>query len=75
MDETGFLLVPASRYVLAEKGVRRVARQDADERRQLTGVIAHTMQGDMLPVQCIYNGKTARVLPHLPPALTRDFKP
>ncbi len=45
---------------MAEKGSRRVEIGGLSDKRMITGVIASTLSGDMLPTQLIYDGKTER---------------
>ena len=74
-DETGIHLVPSTSVVLAPKGSKRVAREDGDDKRQITGMVAHTMDGVMLPLQLVFAGKTARVLPALPREELAKYRP
>ena len=64
-DETGIHLIPSSSYVLAKKGAKIVPRRDSDDKRQLTGMVSHSMAGNKLPLQLIFAGKTKAVLPAL----------
>ena len=65
-DETGVHLVPSGRYVLAPTGSRRVARNDSDEKRQITAMVSHDFAGNMLPLQLIFKGTTSQVTPKWP---------
>lgn len=49
-------------------GSSDVAVVGADDKRQITVCIAASLRGDMLPLQCIFQGKTARSLPSATPA-------
>ena len=74
-DETGVHLVPRSSVVLAKKGSRAVAREDFQDKRQITAMVAHTMDGRMLPVQLVFAGKSLRVLPTLTSHEVAEYRP
>jgi hypothetical protein len=63
MDQTGVHLVPASNWTYEKAGSSAVAIVGADDKRQITACIASTLNGDLLPLQLIFQGKTARTLP------------
>lgn len=67
MDQTGVHLVPASNWTYETTGASSVAVLGAEDKRQITACIASSLAGDMLPLQLIFQGKTARSLP--PPSL------
>lgn len=62
-DQTGVILIPAASRTYEKQGESRVAVLGADEKRQITAVLASSMEGDMLPLQLIFQGKTERSRP------------
>lgn len=62
-DQTGVILIPAATRTYEKQGETRVAVLGADEKRQITAVLASSMQGEMLPLQLIFAGKTERSRP------------
>ena len=70
LDETGLPLVPVSQWTLAEEGSKQVPITGLDDKRQITGLLACTLSGNLLPPQLIYEGKTERCHPKhsFPPA-------
>ena len=63
-DQTGIHYVPVSDWTMAEEGAKRVELVGKDDKRQLTAVFAGSMNGEFLPPQLIYQGKTTRCLPN-----------
>ena len=63
MDQTGVHLVPSSNWTYEQTGSASVAVIGADDKRQITACIASSLAGDLLPLQLIFHGKTARCLP------------
>lgn len=63
MDQTGVHLVPASKWTYEAVGSSSVAVLGADDKRQITACIASSLQGDLLPLQLVFQGKTPRSLP------------
>lgn len=63
MDQTGVHLVPASNWTYEATGSASVAVTGAEDKRQITACIASSLSGDLLPLQLIFQGKTARSLP------------
>ena len=59
-DQTGVHLVPKSKYTYADATSSSVQGTGEDDRRQITAVIASSANGDMLPLQLIFQGKTPR---------------
>ena len=57
-DQTGIKLVPSTSWSMEQKGVKRVEVAGQNDKRQVTAVICGTIQGDLLPLQIIYKGKT-----------------
>lgn len=62
-DHTGINYVPASNWTMAEESVNRVEIVGLRDKRQLTVVFACSLNGDFLPPQVIYAGKTPWCLP------------
>jgi hypothetical protein len=63
MDQTGVHLVPASNWTYDTVGSTSVAVVGAEDKRQITACISSSLAGDLLPLQLIFQGKTARSLP------------
>ncbi len=68
MDQTGVHLVSASSWTYEMQGSSDVPVIGAEDKRQITACIAASLRGDMLPLQLIFQGKTARSLPAATPA-------
>ena len=62
-DQTGIHYVPVSSWTMESAGLKRVEIAGGDD--QITAVFAATMDGDFLPPQLIYQGKTPRCLPSI----------
>ena len=56
-DQTGCVLVPASKYIYSNIKVKQVPIVGHDEKRQITAVVASTLEGEMLPLQLIFTGQ------------------
>lgn len=63
MDQTGVHLVPASNWTYHATGASSVAVLGAEDKRQITACIASSLDGELLPLQLIFQGKTTRSLP------------
>ena len=63
MDQTGLNLVPASSWTYEMQGSSDVPVVGAEDKRQITVCVAASLRGDLLLLQCIFQGKTARSLP------------
>ena len=61
-DQTGIWIVPSFTWTMDREGVSRIEMVGAKDKRQITAVFC-TLQGDFLPVQLIYQGKTNRCHP------------
>jgi hypothetical protein len=68
MDQTGIHLVPSSSWTYEQKGSEHVAVIGAEDKRQITACIASSMDGNFLPLQLVFQGKTPRCLPPDTPA-------
>ena len=62
-DQTGMKIVPTSAWTMERKGTKRVEIAAADDKRQITGVFACSLEGNFLPIQLIFQGTTPRCLP------------
>ena len=62
-DQTGIKIVPVSSWTMEKKGAKRVEIAGVEDKHQITAVFATTAVGDFLPIQVIYQGKTAASLP------------
>lgn len=63
MDQTGVHLVPSSSWTYEKKNSSSVAVVGADDKRQITVCLASSLNGDLLPLQLVFQGKTPRSLP------------
>jgi hypothetical protein len=63
LDQTGVHLVPASFWTYNSAGSSSVAVVGAEDKRQITAVVASSLYGDMLPLQLIFQGRTERSHP------------
>lgn len=63
-DQTGIRLVPSSTWTMEQRGIKRVEMVGQNDKRRITAVFCGSIQGDFLPVQVIYKGKTMRCHPH-----------
>lgn len=68
MDQTGVHLVPSSAWTYEKKNSSSVAVVGADDKRQITVCLASSLSGNLLPLQLIFQGKTARSLPPSTPS-------
>jgi hypothetical protein len=57
-DETGAKYVPVSEWTMEEQGSNQVSLCGLDDKRQMTVFLSISVQGDILPPQLIYEGKT-----------------
>ena len=62
-DQTGIKLVPSSTWTMERKGERRVEMVGVNDKRQITAIFCGNAEGDFLPIQLIYTGKTPRCHP------------
>ena len=63
LDQTGLKLVPAGEWTMAAEGSKRVEVIGLSDKRQITATFAATLNGDFLPMQILYQGKTSRSHP------------
>jgi hypothetical protein len=63
MDQTGVHLAPVDSRTYETKGCKEVKVIGAEDKRQITACIGSSLNGDMLPLQLIFQGKTAACHP------------
>ena len=64
-DQTSVHYIPTSQWTMEKQGSKHVEIIAADDKRQITAVLAGSLAGDFLPPQLIYKGTTPRCLPFL----------
>ena len=62
-DHTGINVVPGSQWTMEAKGSKRVEAAGINDKRQITAVFCGALNGELLPLQLIYQGKTPACLP------------
>jgi hypothetical protein len=62
-DQMGLCLLPVGNRTWAPQGARQVDVSGKGEKRQLTVMVATSCTGEILPMQCIWSGKTSASLP------------
>lgn len=65
-DQTSLKYVPSGSWTMAEKGSSRVEVAGLSDKKCITGLLTVNADGDMLPLQLIYTGKTNRCHPTQP---------
>jgi hypothetical protein len=70
-DQAGLNLIPASSRTYEKKGSSCVPITGADDKRQITVVVGSSLDGNLLPLQLIFQGKLQRVMPQHT-SLTRE---
>ena len=63
MDQTGVNLAPVDTRTYDTKGAKAVGVIGAEDKRQITACVASSLDGDLLPLQLIFQGKTQAVHP------------
>ena len=58
MDQTGVHLAPVDSRTYETQGTKEVRMIGADDKRQITACVASSLDGDLLPLQLIFQGKT-----------------
>jgi len=61
---TAINYVPVSWWTMEKEGSKKVEIIAKDDKRQITAVFGCSLAGDFLPIQLLYQGKTARSLPY-----------
>ena len=64
-DQTAMKIVPSSSWTMEKKGVKRVEIVAIDDKRQISTVLACTLNGTFLPIQMIFQGRTDKCHPHV----------
>ena len=64
-DHTALKYVPVGSWTMAEEGSKKVPLAGVDDKRQITAVCGATLEGQFLPPQIIYQGKTEACLPRI----------
>ena len=64
-DQTGISIVPGSNWTMELKGTKRIEIVGVNDKRQITALFCGTITGEFLPLQLIYQGKTAACLPQM----------
>ena len=59
----GLRIIPSNQWTLAKKWSKQVGVLGIEDKREITGVLAVNMAGELLPPQIIYSGTTERCLP------------
>ena len=62
-DQTGVPIIPTGDWTMEKEGASRVSIAHADDKRQLTAVLAVTAAGEYLGPQLLYKGKTVKCHP------------
>ena len=63
MDQTGVHLAPVDNKTYNTRGGKDVKLIGADDKRQITACLASSLDGDLLPLQLIFQGKTVACHP------------
>jgi hypothetical protein len=67
MDQTGVHLAPVDSRTYEAKGSKEVKVIGAEDKRQITACVASSLDGDLLPLQLIFQGKTSACHPPATP--------
>ena len=62
-DQTGINIIPSSDWTMDNQGTKQVKVTGLGDKRQVTLVLACAMDGELLPPQVIYQGKTDKSHP------------
>lgn len=63
LDQTPLSYVSPGKYTFHFKGSKHVPVKGVDDKRQITATFGASAEGNFLPMQVIYGGKTKRCLP------------
>ena len=66
-DQTPLHIVPTGNWTMHRRGEKVIPLSNLDDKRQITAVLAVSINGDYLPPQLIYQGKTIRCHPKVIP--------
>lgn len=58
LDQTGLNIVPTGEWTMEKEGRKRVNLAGLGDERQITATFAATLDGQFLPMQLLYQGKT-----------------
>jgi len=64
-DQTGIQYVPVSQWTMEREGMKRIEITGSQDKRQITAVFGATKDGNFLPPQMVYAGKTPKCLPKI----------
>ena len=59
LDQTGLNIVPSGEWTMEREGSKRVELAGLGDKRQITATFAVTLNGQFLPMQLLYQGKTS----------------
>ena len=62
-DQTGIHYVPVLQWTMEKEGMKRIEITGSQDKCQITAVFGVTMDGNFLPPQLVYAGKTPKCLP------------
>ena len=65
-DQTAVPIIPISKWTLEKQGSRQVEITGLEDKRQVTTVLCESLNGNLLPPQVIYQGKTDMCHPKFP---------
>ena len=65
LDQTPSIYVPGCNKTLAPKGAKSVSIAGSTDKRTITATFSITMDGQFLPMQLIYCGKTTKSIPRV----------
>ena len=60
-DHTALSYVPASKWTMEKKGATRIEIGGFSNKRQITALFAASLNGNFLPIQLVYQGKTKKM--------------
>lgn len=74
-DQSAVMLMPTSTYTYHDKKDKHVSVTGQDDKRQITAVVAATLEGELLPLQMVFQGQEAnrsqhKAVPVLEPSLS-----
>ena len=77
LDQTPSKYIPVSNKTMAAKGCKTVPIKGSTDKRMITATFIITLDGQFLPMQLIYAGKTTKCLPRVkfPSSFSLSFNP